>query len=126
MKIDTLIRKEMAGMWRIKKDGKIRRMLAACLGICMVMQIIIGGLLPLGTYAGDGRPVEVNISITEKQIRKALANKEPVEEWDDINLKIPYRLEEKKEAARELLESTLLRMTVVTKRAVSDLSLIHI
>lgn len=114
----------MAGMWRIKKDGKIRRMMAACLGICMVMQIVIGGLLPIGTYAGDGRPEEVNISITEKQIRKALANKEPVEEWDDINLKIPYQLEEKQEAARELLESTLLRMTVVTKKASSDYSYI--
>lgn len=124
MKIDILIGKDMAGMWRIKKDGKIRRMMAACLGICMVMQIVIGGLLPIGTYAGDGRPEEVNISITEKQIRKALANKEPVEEWDDINLKIPYQLKEKQEAARELLESTLLRMTVVTKKTSSDYSYI--
>lgn len=124
MKIDTLIGKDMAGMWRIKKDGKFRRMLAACLGICMVMQLVIGGLLPIGTYAGDSRPEEVNISITEKQIRKALANKEPVEEWDDINLKIPYQMEEKQEAARELLESTLLRMTVVTKKASSDYSYI--
>lgn len=124
MKIDTLIGKDMAGMWRIKKDGKIRRMMAACLGICMVMQIVIGGLLPIGTYAGDSRPEEVNISITEKQIRKALANKEPVEEWDDINLKIPYQLEQKQEAARELLESLLLRMTVVTKKASSDYSYI--
>ena len=44
----------MAGMFRkIKEDGRLRRTMAAWLGICIVVQMVFGSLGAVRTYAGD-------------------------------------------------------------------------
>ena len=44
----------MAGLIRkVREDGKFRRMAAAWLGICMVVQMMLGSLGALSTYADD-------------------------------------------------------------------------
>lgn len=117
----------MKGMWKIlqkKVDDRAKRVLAAWLGVCLVLHLVFSGLAPIGSYASDTQMKRVDITITEKQIRKALQRKAPVEDREDINVKIPYKDADKKEAALELLEEKLLRMTIVKKSSNTDYSYI--
>lgn len=115
----------MKNMWKIlqkKVDDRAKRVLAAWLGVCLVLHLVFSGLAPIGSYASDTQIKKVDITLTEQQIRKALQRKDPVEDWEDIKVKIPYKEPNKRQAAQELLEEKLLRMTIIKKSSNADYS----
>lgn len=117
----------MKGMWKIlqrKVDDKAKRVLAAWLGICIVLELVMSGAAPMGIFADDGSLPVHEITVTEKSIRDALKNKDAFWDSEDVNLKIPYKKEEQKEAALEKVEELLLGMTVVTQKSGKDWSAI--
>lgn len=109
----------------IEVDRRAKRFLAAWLGICIVLELLMSGVAPLGSFAGSEGMLPVHeIKIPEKKIRNALKNGDSFWDSEDVNLRIPYKDEERREAAIEKVEELLLGMNVVTQEGGSNWSAI--
>lgn len=92
-------------MWRIKKSGKVKRVLAAWLGICMVLQLMVGTAAPFSVFA-SGTPVDMLIRIKESEIRNKVKSPFEMDEEDSIldEKKIPFKGEQLERAVEKLDE----------------------
>ena len=108
-------------MWRINKDGKFKRMLAAWIGISMVMQILVGSLAPLGTYADD--TIYQVITVRESEI---LAGAKSVADGNQEHVPkikksvLPYSNDELKEDAVDKITPFLMGTAIVKQESLKN------
>ena len=106
----------MAGMFRkIKEDGRLRRTMAAWLGICIVVQMVFGSLGAVRTYAGD--TIYKVITVSEKEIIKGVkraAGKDHEYVPNIDRKKLHYANEELKEDAIDKITPDLMEIRTVT------------
>lgn len=112
----------MAGLIRkIKEDGKVRRMAAAWLGICLVAQMMLGSLGALSTYADD--TIYQVITVKESEIMKGVeksAGKGPEHTPDIEDKYLPFSSDELKEEARNTITPFLIGTSVVHRQKLTE------
>ena len=112
----------MAGMFRkIKEDGRLRRTMAAWLGICIVVQMVFGSLGAVRTYAGD--TIYKVITVSEKEIIKGVkrATGKDHEYVPNIDRKkLPYANEELKDDAIDKITPFLMGTSIIEQKKAGD------
>ena len=112
----------MAGMFRkIKEDGRLRRTMAAWLGICIVVQMVFGSLGAVRTYAGD--TIYKVITVSEKEIIKGVkraAGKDHEYVPNIDRKKLPYANEELKDDAIDKITPFLMGTSIIEQKKAGD------
>ena len=112
----------MAGMFRkIKEDGRLRRTMAAWLGICIVVQMVFGSLGAVRTYAGD--TIYKVITVSEKEIIKGVkraAGKDHEYVPNIDRKKLPYANEELKDDAIDKITPFLMGTSIIDQKKAGD------
>ena len=105
----------MAKMWKRNiQDGKLKRRLAALMGFVIAIQLVLGGVGPMSSYADDTLYYTITVKASEllKGVRKvADAGPEEIPEIKDDCL--PFASETLREEARSQLTQYLMGTAIV-------------
>ena len=112
----------MAGILKhIKEDGKVRRTLAAWLGICMVLQMALGSIGTFNSYADD--TMKKTITVSEQDILAAVkkaAGNGPDETPRIDEEYLPFADEEQRDEAETVITPYLMGTAIVSQEKLED------